>query len=118
MPLNIYDDDDKLVPSTSLLTKILDGSTWISLTYGGVATPFQWSDGRNDFFPNPLNGKPWSSTSDMNKWGYGTECKIGTAVKFDHVMINKPQSALIPPIWNMVRECDFVKYYCICQLPC
>ena len=118
--MSIYlNSKQKLIPSIDFLkSTILSGPTWLSLTYGGVATPFQWSDGKNKYFPEPLKGEPWSSTSDMNKWGYGTNCNSDTDVKFDHVIIDPPTNSL-PPSWKMVRACPFVMYRCVCQLtPC
>ena len=118
LPLNIYvNSQPKLIPSNNFLKNTIlsgSGSYWLSLTYGGVSTPFQWSDGKNKYFPEP-GAAPWSSSfSDKNKWGYGN-CDSDIDVKFDRVIID-PSTAT--PSWKMVRGCSFVRYKCACQLNC
>jgi hypothetical protein len=107
LPLNIYYRQQKWIPSTDVLKQIVIGSTWLSLRYGGVSSPFQWSDSSNRNFPD-MGMLPWS-TSDVknnrNFWGYGN-CNG----MYDKVQIDTNQK------WHVADSCT--NSLCVCQIPC
>ena len=99
-----------------LKNTILSGSTWLSLSYSGVSTSFQWSDSRNQNFP-AMTMAPWDRSYEynvMNKWGY-TNCAETdqSKLKYDHVVIDPDTTQ-----WRVAAGCSWSKYYCVCQIPC
>lgn len=117
-PLNIYSRPEKFVPSEKFLKNTILStidSTWLSLTYGGEATSFQWSDSRNRNFPS-MDMPPWDRSfpnNDINKWGYSNCAETDRdKLKYDHVVITNTTQ------WRVAAGCSWSKYLCVCQIPC